>query len=350
MTEIMKTAIVTRDSVTVVVNGNTRVVNDSHPAYAEIREAVRAQEWEKVPGLLDVKSAVKQFMERENPGKVQVENEFGRLVVKYDGQVIRNYLSDRIVQLMREGFDASPLVNFLENVKENPSKRAVDDLFEFIEKGNIPFTPEGYIMAYKNVNSDFYDIHSGTVLQKPAELMTSAEKASLPKKGGNRNEVTTKIENGVTVVEMVRNEVNENPDQTCSHGLHFCSQSYLPSFGGNNGVTLLVRVHPRDVVAFPSDYGKSKVRCCRYEVVDVHKKGVETTAYTKPVETRYTLQPKAETQEEVLGTMQSNIGRVVSVKEAARIFGCTESAVRKRCQRGASARWAGHRLVEILQE
>jgi acyl carrier protein len=315
MTEIMKSAIVTDNSVTIVVDGNTRAINDAHPNYVEIREAVRSQTWEKIADLLDVKKSVQKWTHKSSP-RVTVDDNYGRLVVRYDGEVVNGFIVERIIRQMKEGFDASPLVAFLENVQENPSKRAVDDLYEFLERGNLPITPDGHILAYKNVRGDYTDIHSGT------------------------------MDNSVgQIVEMPRNRVNEDPNQTCSSGLHFCSQEYLPSFSHyEDGHTMIVKVNPRDVVAFPRDYNMSKVRCCRYEVVGEHNggKAFETPAFDTSVDTKWSpaTEPKPVTKQV--------LGRIVSLADAAKIFGCTEDAVRKRCQRGVSARYAGANKVEIL--
>ena len=67
---------------------------------------------------------------------------------------------------------------------------------------------------------------------------------------------------------MQRNKVDDNPNRTCSKGLHFCSMSYLPCYGTAPGNRIvIVKVHPRDRVSVPVDYSHAKVRGCRYEVL-----------------------------------------------------------------------------------
>jgi hypothetical protein len=83
------------------------------------------------------------------------------------------------------------------------------------------------------------------------------------------------------ILEMERNQVDDNKDQTCSTGLHFCGMSYLSCFGGER--TVIVKINPRDVVSIPSDYNEAKGRACRYEVVG--ELGVEPEeAFTAPVQ------------------------------------------------------------------
>ncbi len=144
--------------------------------------------------------------------------------------------------MLEEDFPVDPLCNFLTNLKLNPSKRAVDELYGFLEKNSLPITPDGHFLAYKKVRDNYKDIHSGT------------------------------FDNSVgQVCEMPRNEVNEDKDQTCSSGLHFCSLEYLPNFGyGTGNRVVILKINPRDVVSIPSDYNNAKGRACRYEVIDEH--------------------------------------------------------------------------------
>jgi len=128
------------------------------------------------------------------------------------------------------------MVQFMENLYQNPSKRAVTELYGFLEKGNLPITPDGHFLAYKKVRADYTDVHSG------------------------------KFNNSVgQVVEMERHDVDDNKDNTCSTGLHFCAMSYLSCFGGER--TVIVKINPADVVSIPSDYNDAKGRACRYEVI-----------------------------------------------------------------------------------
>jgi hypothetical protein len=122
---------------------------------------------------------------------------------------------------------------------ENPSKRAIDELANFLDVGGLPITTDGHFLAYKNVRSNYFDIHSG------------------------------KFDNSVgKVCEMKRNQVCDDKDLTCSSGLHFCSIAYLPHFSdASGGHTMVVKINPKDVVSFPTDYNNTKGRTCRYEVV-----------------------------------------------------------------------------------
>jgi len=155
--------------------------------------------------------------------------------------------------MLREGFPIEPMVMFMDNLYQNPSKRAVDELYGFLERGNLPITPDGHFLAYKRVREDYTDCHTG------------------------------KMDNSIgQVVEMERYDVDDNKDNTCSTGLHFCSKEYLSGFGGAR--TVIVKINPADVVSIPSDYNQTKGRACRYEVVGEIDNDNAGAAFTRSVQ------------------------------------------------------------------
>jgi len=136
---------------------------------------------------------------------------------------------------------------------QNPSKRAVTELYGFLEKNNLPITSDGHFLAYKKVKQDYTDCYTGT------------------------------MDNSVgKVVEMERNRVDDDQNNTCSTGLHFCSRDYLNHFGGERIV--IVKINPRDVVSIPTDYNNAKGRACRYEVIDEIDKEKADEAFAKSVQ------------------------------------------------------------------
>lgn len=214
-----------------VINGVAYNVNTDHPNYTKLLNAARQRNWQEFVNNIDISKAVNAYL----TNGVQVVDG----VVTYQGDILHNSLTKRIVDFMRNDLPFDPLVKFLDNLLQNPSKRAVDELYDFLEVGELPITEDGHFLAFKNVKADYKDIHSGT------------------------------YDNSVgKVCEMLRNKVDEDKDRTCSYGLHFCSIAYLPHFSDSNGGhTMIVKINPKDVVAIPADYNNTKGRCCRYEVV-----------------------------------------------------------------------------------
>ena len=217
--------------ISAILNGQSFNVATDHPNYNRILQAVRDSAWDSFKALVDVASSVRSFV---GNGKVSL---VGGAIV-FNGETLHNSITDRILNLMNKELPFKPMVKFLENLMENPSKRAVDELYGFLEHGNLPLTEDGHFLAFKNVRADWKDIHSG------------------------------RFDNQIGCTpEMPRNGVDEDKDRTCSAGLHFCSQEYLPHFSSVGGHTIIVKINPRDVVAIPADYHNTKGRCCRYEVV-----------------------------------------------------------------------------------
>lgn len=180
----------------------------------------------------------------EQYGSVEISGD----EVTLDGVRVTGSVVDRILASRSREELVKPLACFLERLQRNPDLRARQGLFDWIEAGQLPITPDGYIVAYKLVAENYKDIYSGTFDNSPGQ-----------------------------VVEIDREECDPNPEKTCSSGLHFCSAGYLPHYGsGRSSKVVIVKIDPADVVAFPRDYNLSKGRCCRYTVV--HEVPRETAA------------------------------------------------------------------------
>ena len=254
----MKSYIITGDGVSMYIDGKSLSAEISHPKYNDILSAIRAEDWDAIPNLVNTANAIVDFA-----GTSGVEVDVYAGIVRYNGEVMRNYLVERILDMMDEGFNINPLATYLENLMLNPSKRAVDELHGFNEYGKMPITEDGCFIAYKRIRGG-YDTYTGKVLNKPASTLTDEEKAMLPYtvKG-----VTVELVEGVLTVSMARNAVDDRAEVTCSQGLHFCSQEYLKSFSGDQIVVL--KINPADVVSIPVDYNNTKGRCAKYQVIDV---------------------------------------------------------------------------------
>lgn len=249
--------IIQGNNIVVVIGANSHTINKGHIAYQKVLDAIKAGDWETVKNTVEPKKVILSY----GAGNISIKGE----TLYWKGREFHNSLSRRMIQMFQDGFPIEPLVLFMENLMENPSYRAVNELYEFLEKNTLPITPDGHFLAYKKVRTDYLDVHSGTVLNKVAATFTAEETATLPQVSGKKKEVTVNVENGVTVISMPRNEVNDDKNQTCSEGLHFCSKEYLGSFGGER--VMILKINPRDVVSIPSDYNRSKGRACRYEVI-----------------------------------------------------------------------------------
>jgi hypothetical protein len=244
-------------NIILVIDGKSHTISkDTHISYGKILDALKAKDWASLRDLVEPKKAIFAF----SGGNVSVENN----QILWKGKPFHNALATRMIEMFSDGFPIDPMVNFMENLMNNPSKRSVDQVYGFLDKNNLPITEDGYFLAFKKVKAKTYmDIHSGTI----------------------RNAV------GDTV-EMDRNLVDDNPDSHCSVGLHFCSISYLSHFGSSNDPIMIVKINPADVVSIPTDYNGAKGRCCKYEVV-AEVVGDPKDAFTKVVNGEYNAKPAA---------------------------------------------------------
>lgn len=160
--------------------------------------------------------------------------------VYYKGIAAHSTLTYRLLEMLDNGENAVIWARFLERVMENPSERSRSCLYDFLNKWKAPITEDGHFIAFKRVRSDYKDIHSGKFDNSPG-----------------------------SIVQMPREGVNPDPDESCSRGLHVAASSYLGSFyaTSTDSKVLACKVDPADVVAVPRDYGFAKMRVCRYEVL-----------------------------------------------------------------------------------
>lgn len=235
--------------ITVFPSGVPHQVDATHPNFNTLRGMV-------LTGPLTDEDEVRRLAApaEEIVAKLANVKHFGRVTVGYDaimldGKVIHSYLADCILNLAGRGEDVTPYANFMNKLYENPSQTAIDELFLWLEAAKMPITPEGTFLAYKKVREDF----------------TSFADSSF------KNEVGT-------YVEMDRNKVDPDRYRTCSAGLHFCSQSYLPQFH-SGGIVVVVEINPADVVAISADYNNAKGRAWRYFIHSVIEEQHTKTAF-----------------------------------------------------------------------
>ena len=197
--------IITNNSITVVFDGISHTLNDGHLNYAAIRKAIIDRQFDKIPALVDIPKAINRY----SYGNIKIENG----AIKYAGQPVHNYICDKIFSFMKEGLPFEPLVAFLDKLMKNPSKRAVNELYSFLEHKAMPITPNGNFLAYKSVDSNWRDHHTGT------------------------------FDNSIgNTLEMNRNAVCDDTDIGCSFGFHAGSLEYARSFGGGAIRLLIVEI------------------------------------------------------------------------------------------------------------
>jgi hypothetical protein len=211
-------------NLTLILNNKSYQVLPDHINYRMILEQLPTATEEELLEIVDIQKAVASFSD----GLVEIKE--GK--VMYDGEEVHGSIS--------KGLPFQPLVNFLNNLMENPSMQSQQELYDFLEHEYLPITEDGYFLAYKAVRNDFKDKYRGT------------------------------FDNSVgKVVEMRRAKVDDNRSRGCSDGLHAGALNYVASYGSVDAGDriVIVKINPRDVVSVPTDCNCEKLRTCRYEVV-----------------------------------------------------------------------------------
>jgi hypothetical protein len=290
------------NNVVVVIGNKSHTISKTHITYQKVIDAIKAQDWDLVKDVIEPKKVVLNY----GQGNVSIKGDD----FFWKNAPMHNALTTRMIAMLAEGFPIEPLVLFMENLMSNPSKRAVDELYGFLEKNSLPITPEGHFLAYKKIRGDYMDIYSGT------------------------------MDNSVgKVLEMERNAVDDDKDRTCSAGLHFCSMDYLPHFGVSEGNRVVIlKINPRDVVSIPSDYNNAKGRACRYEVIDELEVDAGD-AFTAPVQV--TVNTRDTVSEDILDAVDAAVEAAQAARDQAytasgRPLSMTKDAIRKREARAAA--------------
>jgi hypothetical protein len=219
-------------NLTLVLNNRTYQVLPDHINYKMILEALPTATSDELLEIVDIEKAVSTFSD----GLVTIFN--GQ--VMYDGEAVHGSISKRILEFMSKGLPFQPLVNFLNNLMENPSMQSQKELYDFLEHEHLPITEDGHFLAYKAVRNDFKDKYRGV------------------------------FDNSVgKICKMQRAKVDDDRARGCSDGLHAGALNYVAGYGSleSGDRIVIVKINPKDVVSVPSDCNCEKLRTCQYEVV-----------------------------------------------------------------------------------
>lgn len=253
----------------VVLNfdGQTMAINSNDPRFASIILAIKNNDLESIPGLIDINKKMEKAGMQYKNGSIHIND-----------IPMPNDLQDRIESFVLNELPTAYLVKFWNKLKENPSVRARNMLFKFLENNGHPITQDGNFIAYRGVTEDFKD------------------------------KQTRKFDNSPgSVCSMPRNLVDDDPNNTCSSGLHVACYDYAKGF---STTMVEVEVDPKDVVCVPNDYNGTKMRVCSFKVLRKCEEILDSEIYY-------------ETEEDKAIT-NSDLRRFIkSMKQVAKLVGCS---------------------------
>jgi len=230
----------------------TRNINKHNEGFCDIRAMIVADQSKETLSkafvLMDIKGLIKEF----SVGRVKVDPEGETVVlVKQDGserKVPEDLAQDIIGTIKTHGKEEGErLIKFLDNLMENSSFKAIEGLYRFMKHNSIEINPDGSIAAWKGVMDNLYSSHGGSI--KSSSTITVNELGQVYNGHFGKE------------IRVDRSEVDDDPDSTCSHGLHVGSREYASGWAPT---LISVKVWPEDVVAVPKDYEGQKMRTCGY--------------------------------------------------------------------------------------
>lgn len=238
--------------ITVILDGKPYFINAQNPMFLKAFEAYKAEDWDTYVSCVNPELRLKSLYASYEG----IEVKDGNLYVF--GEPVHSTLATRVLSFLEHGLDCVHLFKFILKLNLNPSKRAVDELYTFLDHENLPITDNGNFIAYKAVRSDYYDKYSGTFLNTV----------------GN-------------VLEMPRNKVDDDKNIGCSHGLHAGTIEYAKNYMDRDGHLMLVEINPADVVSIPTDCQFQKLRTCKYKVVDEYEIDLTDPVYASRFQTEH---------------------------------------------------------------
>ena len=233
-----------------LLDGKEYSINAGNSSFSKALEAYNAKDWESFIYIVNPEIRLKSLYASYEG----IEVKDGNLYVF--GDPIHSTIAKRVISFIEHGLDCVHLFKFILKLNMNPSKRAVDELYTFLEHRALPVTDNGNFLAYKAVRADYTDKYSG-------KFMNTID----------------------SVLEMPRNKVDDNKENGCSYGFHAGSVDYAKDFMDRDGHLMLVEINPADVVSIPTDCQFQKLRTCKYKVVGEYEIDLNDPVYASRFQT-----------------------------------------------------------------
>ncbi|MHA2068202.1 MAG: hypothetical protein ACXABY_27890, partial [Candidatus Thorarchaeota archaeon] len=121
--------------------GAPRSISNEHVSYNTVASLLKQGDTYGAFNAMDIALSVKVF----SGGKVTV----GDGVVMYEDEEVPEMIAEHVLRLQSDGFDIAPLCRFLENLYQNPSRTAVQELWMWLDNAGLTITEEGHFIAWK---------------------------------------------------------------------------------------------------------------------------------------------------------------------------------------------------------
>jgi hypothetical protein len=260
----------------------SRIVTQANPQFKRLAAYLAEHsehDADTVHGLVDPSVGIGKMLQEEFGDRVSFDLHHFYLDGIPETSLLATHVKDKV---LNGDTDWQRLVRFMVRLDGNPSKRAKDAVWAWVEKHGVTITEDGRMIGYKGLvrgtdlegNDCPVSYHSG-----PNNFIDG----KIYGEPGTAYQVPHRLG---AVISKRRGVVDDNTKLACSTGLHVGGYSYAKTFGENRedgrrystmgkmaSTFALVAFAPEDVVSVPED-GTSdwKIRVSKYEVVEFLEK------------------------------------------------------------------------------
>lgn len=245
---------------TVVLGGQPFQFDHTHPHYVSLVDCIHNSDADGFVTLVNTSNHIENWSE----GSFEFIDGF----LYFEGEQVATDPTNRIVEMMRQGFRPQPILNYLSNLYDNVSERAVQESYNWSSHKGLPITEDGMLVGYKGVA-----VYTGqSSKDKLGRDLNDGDLVDKYTGNSFRNNVGDKCS-------MKRRQVCDDHTVGCSSGLHVGTYEYACDWAGPQGVVLLVKFNPKDIVSVPSDCNCQKMRVSEYEVIAIAREQLEAVVY-----------------------------------------------------------------------
>jgi len=247
---------------TVVLGGQPHQFDHTHPEYNGLCECVMAGDADEFVDLINTGTVIENWSE----GNFAFRDGF----LYYEDEQVASQPTERIINMIKNSWDYKPMLAYLDRLYQNVSNRAVQESYNWCSHKGLPISDDGMLIGYKGVS-----LYSGE---------DRFDKLGRPLAEGDHVDkyTGTSFRNNIgDECSMNRRGVSDNCNDGCASGLHVGTYEYAENWAGTNGVVILVKFDPSDIVSVPTDCGYSKMRVSKYTVVSVAREQLEEEVYTE---------------------------------------------------------------------
>lgn len=261
-----------------------RVVTRTHPNFERLVTYLISEpnpDVDHVHGLVDPTVGIGRMLQEEFGDRITFDLHHFYIDGIPEVSACAKAVKDRVLD---GSTDWRRLVRFLVRVQENPSKRAKDAVWEWVEKHGVTIAEDGRMLGFKGLVPGTDAVTGETNV--PVSVHRGPNNFIDGQVYGQPGEAYQVPHRLGSVISKRRADVDDSTDKACSTGLHVGAYSYAKTFGENRedgarystmgrvaastpqSTFALVAFAPEDVVSVPGSDSDWKIRVCKYEVVE----------------------------------------------------------------------------------